>query len=581
MPEVYDVVVVGSGAGGGMYAKVLTEAGARVLLIDAGGHTIERDIRHHQWPWELPCRNMYQLDEDSTVSLPTKVYVVGQGVREEVTQFDGNPYNIYYNDHFWAKRRDWAYTFPAGKPYYYVQVRALGGRTNCWDANVLRWGPREWKPYSYDGFGADWPVAYQEMAPWYTRTEELIGVSGPDTRSEHVPTGKWLPTIPGRCGQMRVARAAQDKFGLYAFQHPKAAITQDYNGRPACHYCGPCDYGCDSGSKFTSVGVLLPPALGTGRLTLRQNAIVRDVLVDSNGLARGVSYIDRYTFKEGEAFGRVVVLCAGTIETARILLNSRSGRFPNGLANSSGQVGRHLVDNVTSLVTGYLPDFENREVTNEDGWGSAMMIAPFVNVDEKSRSQKFLRRYVLDIGSGFGMGVGGARAAPAFGEELKREMRRWYGSGVWVLGTGEVLESRDNFVDIDPEVKDAWGIPAPRIQMTFGENEEAMVREMVERGIELVEAAGGVVTSWSASPSIPGGQIHEQATCRMGDDPQRFVTDRWGQCHDVPNLLLGDGSIHVTSAMEAPTLTILAMSMRNAHHLAEEMRRGNLRVSAG
>jgi choline dehydrogenase-like flavoprotein len=578
MPEIYDVVVVGSGAGGGMYAKVLTEAGARVLIVDAGGHNIDRDIRHHEWPWELPFRDGYQVDDEYAVGLPTKVYEVGAGEREEITYFDGNATNTYYDDHFWAKRRDWKYTFPEGKPYYWVRVPALGGKTNCWAANVLRWGPLEWKAYSYDGFGVDWPIEYQEMASWYTKTEELVGISGPETGSEIVPSGKWLPTIPGRCGEMVVARAAREKFGYNVVQHPKAAITSDYNGRPACHYCGECSYGCDSGSKFTSIGVLLPPAVQTGRLTIRQNAIVREVLVGEDGLARGVSYIDRYTFKEGEAYGRVVVLCASTIETARILLNSKSNLFPNGLANSSGQVGKHIVDNVTSLVTGYLPNFQNREVTNEDSWGSSMMVTPFVNVDDKSRSKEFLRRYILDIGSGFGKGVGGSRIKPAYGETLKKELRRWYGAGVWVLGTGEVLESSDDFVEIDPEAKDAWGIPAARIQVTFGKNEAAMVKEMVARGLELIEAAGGVATSWSTSPSFPGGQIHEQGCCRMGDNPKKFVTNRWGQCHDVPNLFLGDGSINVSSAMEAPTLTILTLSMRNANHLVEEMRKGSLRA---
>jgi len=377
---------------------------------------------------------------------------------------------------------------------------------------------------------------------------------------------------------MVIAKTARAKFGYNVVQHPKAAITRDYNGRPACHYCGVCSYGCDSGSKFTSVGVLLPPALQTGRLTIPKNAIVREILVGKDGSARGVSFIDRYTFQEGEAYGRVVVLCASTIETTRLLLNSKSNLFPDGLANSSGQVGKHIVDNVTSVVTGYLPSFQNRQVTNEDGWSSSMMVTPFVNVDGQSRSKDFLRRYILDISSGFGMGVADSHANQAYGEKLKKELRRWYGSGVWVSGTGEVLESSGNFVDIDPDVKDAWGIPAARIHVAFGKNEEAMVREMVTRGIELVEAAGGVVTSWSTSPSFPGGQIHEQGCCRMGNDAKNFVTNRWGQCHDVPNLFLGDGSINVSSAMEAPTLTILALAMRNANHLVEERRKGNLHV---
>jgi len=570
------VIVVGSGAGGGMYAKVLAEAGAEVLLVDAGGHNIDRDIRHHQWPWELRYRDSYEPDEAYTVRLATTVHVVGAGDRQQITEFDGNAHHTYYNDHFWAKRRDWKYTFPDGKPYRWVRVRALGGKTNCWSANTTRWGPLEFKPATYDGVDVDWPIDYAEMAPWYSKTEQLIGVSGPDTKSEQCPTGDWLPPIRPRCGELRAATAIGKKFGLHAFPTPKAAITRNFRGRPACHYCGSCHYGCDPGSKFTTVGVLLPPALATGRLTVQPNTVVREVLASADGRARGISFVDRYTFKEGEALGRIVVLCASAIETARIMLNSKSGRFPQGIANSSGQVGRNLVENVTASVSGYFSDFADRKIINEDGWGTGMAIAPFVNVDQKSRSKDFHRRYMVSIGGGFGMHTGSSRGDHIFGADAKRDRRRWYGSGIGISASGDCLPRSENFVEADPHVKDAWGIPAVRIQLTFGENEQAMVKDMVKRGLEMMEAAGAVVTGWQVSPSIPGGQIHEQGTCRMGDDRAKFVTNRWGQCHDVPNLLLGDGSIHVTCSTENPTLTILALSMRNAEHLVDAVKRREL-----
>ena len=576
MAKQYDVVIVGSGAGGGMYAKVLSEAGANVLLLDAGGHNIDRDIRHHQWRWELPFRDNYQLDEEYAVRLPTRVHVAGQGPRQQTTVFDGSAHRTYYNDHFWAKRRDWNYTFPADKPYRWVRVRALGGKTNCWDANTGRWGPREFKPASYDGFDVDWPFDYDEIAPWYSRVEKLIGVAGPDTKSEHFPTGDWMPTIASRCNELRIASAAESKFGLHAFQTPKAAITRDHAGRPACHYCGRCAHGCAPQSKFTTIGSLLPLAMATGRLDLRLNAVVRAVFTRPDGHARGVSFIDRYTFKEEEAYGRVVVLAASAIETARILLNSKSGSFPDGLANSSGQVGRNLVENVTAFARGSFPDAAGRPVTNEDGWGTGMMIAPFINVDQKSRNKNFLRRFALNIRGGFGMGAGGARGGPSFGAVMKKEIRRRYGSAITVSGSAEGLWSPHNYVDIDPGVKDAWGIPAARIHLAFGENDQAVVGEMTDWGRKLIEAAGGVVSAWQLSTSIPGGQIHEQGTCRMGDNSRRFVTDRWGTCHDVPNLVVGDGALHVTCATQNPTLTILALAMRNAYHLAARVRQGDL-----
>jgi choline dehydrogenase-like flavoprotein len=578
--QTFDVIVIGSGAGGGMYAKVLTEAGARVLLLDAGGHKIDSDIRHHQWPWELPQRDVYQLDREYTVKLPTRTHVVGRGEQENMTLFDGSAHNTYYNDHFWAKRRDWTYTFPKDKPYRWVRVRALGGKTNCWDAGAARWGPIEFKGATYDGHDIDWPVDYAEMDPWYTKTEELIGVSGgPVTRSEACPAGSWLKPIAPRCGEAKLAAAAAKKFGLFSFGAPKAANTRDFRGRPKCHFCGPCSWGCDSGSKFTTIGVLLPPAMATGRLTLRMNTIVREILVGGDGLARGVSFIDRYTFKEGAAYAKMVVVSASAIETARLLLNSKSSRYPDGLANSSGQVGRNLVENITASVSGYLPDLENMPVTNDDAWGgSGRMIAPFVNLDAKSRSKNFIRRHGLTLhGTGFGRRPGAGRLDFHYGPEMKDDTRRTYGAGVSVAGQGEGIQNPNNFIDIDPNAKDAWGIPAARIQLTFGENEQKMIEDITEWGVKIIEASGGKVTAWSATPSIPGGSIHEQGTCRMGDDPKKFVTNRWGQCHDVKNLIIGDGALHPTCAIGDPTLTILAMSMRNAEHLAESVRRGELK----
>lgn len=578
MQKIYDVVIVGSGAGGGMCAKVLTEAGASVLLLEAGGHNIDRDIRHHQWTWELPYRNVYQIDEPYAVRLPTSSFTPGQGERATNTVFDGSAHNNYYNDHFWAKRRDWAYTFPKDKPYRWVRVRALGGKTNCWAANTCRWGPKEFKPASYDGYDVDWPISYAEMDPWYTQTEKLVGVSGPETNMEDYPSGAWLPPIAPRCAEV-IMDAAAARMGLRSFAEPKGAITRDLNGRPACHYCGSCALGCDSGSKFTTVGVLLPPAMATGRLTVRMNTIVRDVLVDSAGRARGVSYVDRYSFQEGEALGKVVILAASAIETARIMLNSKSARFPNGIANSSGQVGRNLVENPTAYAHGYLPQMAGRECTNNEGWSTGRTTGPFINTNEKNRSKKFLRRFEFTFSGGtFGAGGGGTHGGPNFGGAYKQNVRHWYGTGVSAGASGEGLWNANNFMDVDPDVKDVWGIPAARIQMEFGENEQAMTKEIVEWSVRLIEESGGVVTQHQVGTSIPGGQIHEQGTCRMGDDPKKFVTNRWGQCHDVPNLMLADGSLHVTCASDSPTLTILAIAMRNATHLMEISRNGELKT---
>jgi choline dehydrogenase-like flavoprotein len=574
MAEQYDVVIVGSGAGGGMAAYMLTAGGARVAVVEAGGHNIDRDLRHHQWPWELPQRNSYTPDPVQ-VRLPMKEEVVGKGIEERVTVFDGSAHNTYHTDHFFVKIRDWRYTCPEDMPYRWVRVRSVGGKTNCWGAGANRWGPLEWKPYSYDGFGVDWPVSYDEMAPWYSKTEQLIGVSGERTgKMTALPDGEFQPASASDC-VCTLMRGPIARAGYTVVRDPRAVITRPLNGRAPCHYCGRCGHGCDSGSKFTSVGALLPVAKATGRLMMITNAIVREINLNSQGRASGVTYIDRYTHQENTVRGRYVVLSASAIETARILLNSKSSLFPNGLANSSGMVGRNLVEDTRGYVTGYLPQLEGREVTNEDSYGGSLLIHPFVNVDERTRSKDFLRRYLMYLSGGFTISPLKRGDLPAFGAERKAATRREYGNDVTITGAGCGLEDPNNFVDIDPEVKDAWGIPAVRIHLKFGLNQDAMIRNILERASEMIESAGGKVVTRSASPNMPGGAIHEQGTCRMGDDPKKFVTNPWGRCHDVPNLTLADGSIHCTSGITNPTLTILSMTMRNISHLMEEVRKGS------
>jgi choline dehydrogenase-like flavoprotein len=322
--------------------------------------------------------------------------------------------------------------------------------------------------------------------------------------------------------------------------------------------------------------VLLPSAAATGRLSMFPNAIVREINLDRQGRASGVTYVDRYSHQEHTVRGRYVVLSASAIETARILLNSKSSLFPNGLANSSGQVGRNLVEDCKGFISGYLPHLEGRSVTNEDSYDGSLIVHPFVNVDEQTRSKDFLRRYLMYVSGGFTMFPGDRGDLPPFGAERKAGKRREYGSEVSIMGAGCGLEDPNNFVDIDPEVKDAWGIPAVRIHLKFGTNQASMIRHMSERATEMIESAGGKVLTRPASPSVPGSQIHEQGTCRMGNDPNTSVTNQWGQCHDVPNLVLADGSIHCTSGITNPTLTILSLTMRNMSHLSEGVRKRNV-----
>ncbi len=556
-PKAYDAVIIGSGAGGGMAAMVLTQGGLDCALLE-GGPPLDptRDYQEHVWPYDLKYR--------------------GRGPGYKLNQ----PVIDEFNEHLggWQLKGE-PYTVASGQRFMWFRSRIMGGRTNIWGRISLRFAPYDFKPYSTDGAGVDWPITYEDVAPYYDRVERLIGVFGSRDGVPTLPDGIYLPPPPPRCYERLVAQGcARLKIPTIAMRN--AIITQNHDGRPACHYCNQCGRGCMTASRFSSVQVLVPKAVATGRLKVFTNSMAREILTDENGLCTGVSYVNRANRREYQLRARAVVVAGGALESTRLLLNSRSARFPNGLANGSGVLGRYLTDTVGFSVSGYLPQLMGRKIQNEDGISGGHLIIPWWLRDAKNKP--FRRGYHIEMGGGAQMGgvMGIGRAAAGlydgYGSELKKHARELYGSTFGFSGRGEMIPNEKCSVEIDPDVTDAYGIPVLRVHWEWGEEELAMARHMRQTFEEIIEACGGVVRGRQQEISVGGEIIHELGAARMGDDPRASVLNKFNQAHEAKNLFVVDGAAFPSNPEKNPTLSILALSMRASEYLLEEAKKGNL-----
>ncbi|HXR32357.1 MAG TPA: GMC family oxidoreductase [Verrucomicrobiae bacterium] len=560
-PKSYDVCVIGSGAGGGMAAKILTEGGLSVALLEAGPPVNpEKDYKMFVWPYELPHRGVG----------------VGGKAADNFSEFlaPNGAWNITGEP----------YTSAPGSNFQWFRSRIVGGRTNHWGRIALRFAPVDFKSKSRDGLGEDWPIAYEDLAPYYDKVESYIGVFGTKENVPSAPDGVFLPPPKPRCSELLIKKAC-DKLNITCIPSRLAILTKPLNGRPACHYCGQCGRGCTTASNFSSSQVLIPPALQTGRLTLITGAMAREILVGADGKAAGVSYIDKATHTEKRVAARAVVLAASACESARLLLNSRSKLFPDGLANSSGQVGRNLTDSVGSSGWGYIPQMEKIPPHNHDGTGGMHLYIPWWKYDRKN---DFPRGYHIEIGGGrelpgAGMFDDVCEEFEGYGAGLKRTCRKRYGTSVGFAGRGEMLANPDSYCEIDPEVVDEFGIPVLRFHFKQSAYEIRQAKDMQETFKAIVEAVGGEYKT----KTDPGGQnpfgieaggriIHEVGTARMGADPRTSVLNGYCQAHDVKNLFIADGAPLVTNPDKNPTLTIMALSWRASEYLLSEAKKGNL-----
>ena len=560
-PKVYDVCIIGSGAAGGTAAKVLTEGGLNVVLLEAGPPVVPaRDFKEHMWPYDLPHR--------------------GEGVGGK--HRDGIE---SVNDEFLAPNGFWSiegepYTSAPGSTFYWFRSRIVGGRTNHWGRIALRFAPVDFKARSHDGMGDDWPISYQDVAPYYDKVESYIGVFGTKENIPSAPDGIFLPPPKPRCTEIFIKRAC-DKIGVTCVPSRLAIITQNHNGRAACHYCGQCGRGCIPASNFSSSQVMIPPAKKTGRLTMITEAMARELIVGKSGKVEAVSYIDKKTRSEQQVRARAVVLGASACESARLLLNSRSPLFPDGLANGSGVVGRYLTDSVGSNGGGYFPQLEKIPPHNHDGVGGMHLYMPWWKYDRKN---EFLRGYHIEFGGGrFMPSVGEfddvCDQYEGYGAALKKKCRESYGTTIGFAGRGEMIPNPDCFCEIDPNQVDEWGIPVLRFHWKWGENELAMAEDMQNTFRQIVEAAGGTYLESRLPEShiSNGGEIiHELGVARMGSDPRKSALNGYCQAHEVKNLFVTDGACFVSNADKNPTLTIMALCWRASEYLLREAKKGNI-----
>jgi choline dehydrogenase-like flavoprotein len=555
----YDAIIVGSGATGGWVAKQLTEAGLHVAVLEAGRKLDPAvDFTEHKRPYEMTYRGRRYGSRASQEDQP---------IQKQCYQCDE------YTNHLFIKDSEHPYTTPKDRPFTWIRGRHVGGKSIMWARQTYRLSDYDLKAASRDGFGVDWPISYEELAPYYDRVERFVGVSGQAEGLPQLPDGQFLPPMHLSCGEELLRKAAKAKFGRTVTIGRVAILTRDLNGRLKCHYCGPCSRGCITGSYYSSPASTLPAAAGTGRMTLISDAIVSHLLMNDEGKCKGVYYVDRLTRHHREITGKMVVLCASTLESTRIMLNSRSSRYPNGIANSSGVLGHYLMDHVMGGgAFGTLPMLKNQPDTRGNR-PNGIYVARFRNIADKHPD--FIRGYGFQ-GSAHESKWGHAFALPGFGASFKqavKENRPW---AVNLGGFGECLPRFENFCELDKEKVDNWGLPVLHISMAFGDNEKKMVEDMAVTAAEMLEAAGAENIESHAEISPPGLAIHEVGSARMGTDPKTSVVNRWQQAHDVSNLFLMDGAVYPASACQNPTITLMALAARACDHLVEEYRAGRV-----
>lgn len=565
--KTYDAVVVGSGAGGGMTAKVLSEAGLRVAVIEAGPHF---DPAHPEqrtqlrWPWESPRRGA-----------STKRFFGDFDAAYGGYEIDGEPY-----------------TQSNGSQFKWFRSRMLGGRTNHWGRISLRFGPKDFKRKDQDGLGDNWPISYEDVKPYYDKVDKLIGVFGSKEGIPNEPDGFFLPAPKPRLHELYYIKGAR-KANIPVIPARMSILTKMINDdRGVCFYCSQCNRGCTARADFSSGTCLIFPAMKNGgQIDLFVNSMVREVITNENGKATGVSYINKEDRKEYQVNGKTVVLAASACSSARILLNSKSKRHPNGLGNSSGILGHYLHDSTGSSRAAFMPNLMNRKIYNEDGVGGMHVYSPWWG---NNKHLDFPRGYHLEIWGGMGMPSYGfgfnvndfnrffGLTVGGYGNSLRKDVKKYYGAMVGISARGESIPMKDNCCDIDPNVVDEWGIPVLRFNYRWSDYERRQARHMHQTFDKLFEAMGAKPLSEAPGKdkdyglADPGYIIHEVGTARMGNDPGTSVTNKFQQLHDADNVFVCDGGSFVSQADKNPTWTILALAWRTSEYILDQLKQRNI-----
>lgn len=563
----YDAIIIGSGAGGGMAAKILSEAGLEIAILEAGPYFDPADNEQKtqmKWPWESPRRGA------STVR-PFGDFDSAYGGWE----IEGEPY-----------------TRAEGTKFDWFRSRMLGGRTNHWGRISLRFGPKDFKHKDVDGLGENWPIGYDDVKPYYDKVDKLIGVFGSKEKMENEPDGFFLPPPKPRLHELYYIKAAR-KTNIAVMPSRMSILTKRINNeRGVCFYCHQCSRGCAVHADFSSGTCLIFPAQKSGgKIDLFVNAMAREVITNEEGKATGVSYINKEDRKEYQLKGKVVVLAASACGSARILLNSKSAQHPNGLGNSSGLVGKYLHDSTGASRSAFVPALMNRKIYNEDGVGGMHVYTPWW-LDNKKLD--FPRGYHMEIWGGMGMPsygfgfgisdlnkhIGGTIGG--YGHKLREDVGKFYGAVMGIAGRGECIAREDNYCEIDPNVVDEFGIPVLRFNYTWSDHERKQAKHMHNTFEEVFHAMGA--TPLGTKPGkdedygllAPGQIIHEVGTTRMGKDPKRSVTNEFEQLHDAKNVFVVDGGPFVSQADKNPTWTILALAWRTSDYIVDQLKKNNI-----
>jgi choline dehydrogenase-like flavoprotein len=558
--KVYDAIVVGSGITGGWAAKELSEKGLETLVLEAG-RPINPDSEYveHVPVWEKRFRGLgdrKRFNEDQPIQQTCS------GVDE-------------WNCKFFVNDRENPYTTDPDKPFLWIRGRHVGGRSIMWGRQSYRWSDLDFEANQREGIAIDWPIRYQDIAPWYDYVEDFIGVTGQAEGLPQLPDGKFLPPMEMTCAEVVVKDAIAKSFpGERKMTIGRAAVlTKRHRGRAACHYCGPCSRGCITRSYFSSLNSTLPAAQATGKVTIRPHSVVHSVIFDpGTRKATGVRVIDGQTREALEFRGRILFLCASALESARILLNSSTTEFSNGLANSSGELGRNLMDHcMGGGATGLIPGNEDKITLGHRPNG--IYVPRFRNVKEKHPG--FVRGYGFQ---GDGVRQNWQRGAwmTGFGADFKHALSR---PGPWMFtfyGFGECLPNHENYIELDTQRVDAWGVPALKIHCAWRENERALLKDMTLTASEMLSAAGAKQIEPFLEDNAPGLTIHEMGTARMGRDPKTSVLNAHNQAHEIKNLFITDGACMTSSSCVNPSLTYMALTARACDFAVDQMKRGEL-----